>query len=75
MEKKLNGAAGDWYKLEQQWKRTLQAGGRGQVNIKPIYKGDSKRPDGFHIQQIINNKPLPKIELKIPLMGNKNVYR
>ena len=55
MDQKLNGAAGDWYKLERQWKKTLEAGGRVQVNIKPIYKGDSKRPDSFVISFTENN--------------------
>ena len=55
MDQKLNGTAGDWYKLERQWKKTLKAGGRVQVNIKLIYKGDSKRPDSFVISFTENN--------------------
>nr|WP_206222822.1 DNA/RNA non-specific endonuclease [Neisseria yangbaofengii] len=70
MDAKLNGASGDWYKLEQQWKKTLEAGGRVQVNIKPIYSGNSKRPDSFvinfsenggrEINRVLKNTPTGK---------------
>ena len=56
MDAKLNGTSGKWYQLEQQWKKTLEAGGRVQVKIEPIYSGTSKRPDSFIIQQTLNGK-------------------
>lgn len=60
IDAKLNGSGGEWYKLEQQWKKTLQSGGQVQVKIEPIYSGNSRRPDGFIIQQRINGNKSSK---------------
>lgn len=69
MDAKLNGSSGKWYQLEQQWKKTLEAGGKVQVKIEPIYIGNSKRPIGFFIQENINGK-LNKFEIKNTPTGN-----
>ena len=70
MDAKLNGAGGEWYKLEQQWKKTLQAGGKVQVKIQPIYSGNSKRPESFVINQVINDVKLDSQTLKNTSTGN-----
>ena len=56
MDAKLNGASGEWYKLEQQWKNVLSSGGKVQVKIEPVYSGSSKRPSSFTIRFSENNR-------------------
>ncbi|QIM63888.1 hypothetical protein A1D29_05695 [Pasteurellaceae bacterium Orientalotternb1] len=55
MDAILNGAKGKWYQMEMQWKRALEQGKKVEVDIRPIYSGNSKRPDGFEIKFAIDN--------------------
>jgi predicted ribonuclease toxin of YeeF-YezG toxin-antitoxin module len=54
MDKKVNRSGGEWYNLEQKWKNALKNGDDVKVNIKPIYSGDSKRPDKFEVVYTVN---------------------
>jgi len=47
---------GAWKKMENIWDKTLQTGQKVEVDIKPIYSGDSKRPDVFNISYWIDGK-------------------
>nr|WP_276320189.1 DNA/RNA non-specific endonuclease [Histophilus somni] len=64
MDEILNGPKGKWYQMERQWKQALEQGKKVEVDIKPIYRGNSKRPDSFDINYSINGKviELPKIK-------------
>ena len=55
MDAVLNGAKGKWYQMEMQWKKALEQGKKVEVDIKPIYTKNSKRPDGFEIKFSIDN--------------------
>ena len=50
---KTNLSGGEWYKMEQQWARALKEGEKVTVDIKPIYSGNSKRPDSFKVEYFI----------------------
>jgi hypothetical protein len=54
MDAKLNGAGGEWYKLETQWRDVLDNGGSVKVKIEPKYSESSKRPDSFDVEYSIN---------------------
>ena len=41
--------------MEMQWKQALEQGKKVEVDIKPIYSGNSKRPDSFEIKFSIDN--------------------
>nr|WP_281173025.1 DNA/RNA non-specific endonuclease [Cohnella panacarvi] len=55
---------GEWKKLETMWAKQLDKGRSVEVNIKPIYKGDSQRPDSFEIIQVVNGKRLSPVKFK-----------
>lgn len=70
MDRTLNGSGGEWYKLEQVWKEALSKNQKVEVNIKPIYTSDSKRPLEFRIEQNINGKRLPNRIIKNTKTGD-----
>ena len=47
---------GDWKKMENLWARELKNGKEVKVNIQPIYIKNNKRPNGFKVEYIIDNK-------------------
>ncbi|WP_178385813.1 DNA/RNA non-specific endonuclease, partial [Histophilus somni] len=55
MDEILNGPKGKWYQMERQWKQALEQGKKVEIDIKPIYRGNSKRPDSFEIKFSIDN--------------------
>ena len=58
MNSNLNRGA--WKKMENIWDKALQAGQKVEVDIKPIYSGDSKRPDKFKVIYKIDGKEFMK---------------
>ncbi|MFM7334853.1 MAG: DNA/RNA non-specific endonuclease [Tabrizicola sp.] len=54
MDKALNGAGGQWYRLEQEWLDALETGKDVKVNIQPVYAGGNARPDLFQVSYSIN---------------------
>ncbi|MFM9276548.1 DNA/RNA non-specific endonuclease [Paenibacillus jiagnxiensis] len=46
---------GEWKRLENMWAKQLQKGKSVEVRIRPIFKGDSERPDSFEIEYKIGN--------------------
>jgi len=55
MNSNLNRGA--WKKMENIWDKALQAGKKVEVDIKPIYSSDSKRPDKFIVRYKIDGRP------------------
>lgn len=47
---------GSWKKMENKWDGALKNGKKIEVDIKPIYKGDSKRPEAFSVKYWIDGK-------------------
>ncbi|WP_259339192.1 DNA/RNA non-specific endonuclease, partial [Bacillus licheniformis] len=45
---------GEWKKLENMWAQELDKGRAVEVQIKPVYKGDSQRPTSFRIKYRID---------------------
>lgn len=54
--KYLNRSGGEWYKMEQEWADALKEGKKVEVDIQPIYKGTSTRPDSFSVRYKIDGK-------------------
>ncbi|MEH0370005.1 hemagglutinin repeat-containing protein [Vibrio mimicus] len=55
MNKKVNGSGGEWGNLERIWKNELERGKSVKVDIKPVYAGNSKRPDRIVVQYQIES--------------------
>ncbi len=55
MNKKVNGSGGEWGSLERIWKNELERGNSVKVDIKPVYAGNSKRPDRIVVQYQIES--------------------
>ena len=64
MDAKLNGASGEWYALEREWKRILSSNGSVTVKIEPVYSSNNKRPKEFIVNQAINGVTLETVILK-----------
>ncbi len=47
---------GAWKKMENDWAKELAAGKKVEVDIRPIFEGNSKRPIGFKVKETINGK-------------------
>lgn len=56
MHKGINRSGGKWYNIEKAWKKALNSKPpkKVEVNITPIYKGSSQRPDSFVIKTKID---------------------
>jgi predicted RecA/RadA family phage recombinase len=52
MKESLNQGA--WKKMEMDWAKNLEAGKKVDVDIKPIYQGESKRPVGFRVNEVVD---------------------
>lgn len=62
--KQINRSGGEWYKMEQVWANALkeQPPQYVFVQIKPVYSGNSSRPNRFNIEYRIDGKrPVIKI--------------
>ncbi|MEH7650659.1 T7SS effector LXG polymorphic toxin, partial [Bacillus safensis] len=68
MNSQINRSGGKWYTMEQEWLAALKEvpPQHVEVSIRPIYEGDSLRPDGFVVEykidkrykrEIIENQP------------------
>ncbi len=42
--------------MKNDWAKAIEQGKTVEVDIRPIFKGDSKRPIGFKVKEIINGK-------------------
>ena len=49
-----NRAGGDWYDLEQTWKKALGNNQKVEVDIQMVYSEASKRPDGFIVNYSVD---------------------
>ncbi len=58
MDSNLN--RGSWKKMENEWDGALKEGKKVEVDINPIYKGTSKRPDKFKVIYKIDGKEFVK---------------
>ena len=47
---------GAWKKMENDWAKAIEHGKTVEVDIRPVFKGDSKRPTGFKVKETINGK-------------------
>ncbi|KJF45743.1 DNA/RNA non-specific endonuclease, partial [Bacillus altitudinis] len=58
MSSQINRSGGKWYTMEQEWLAALRKDPpkHVEVSIRPIYKGDSFRPDKFVVQYKIGGK-------------------
>ena len=54
MDGNVNQSA--YKKLENKWRKALESNSLVEVKIKPIYKGNSSRPDRFAIVDVIDGK-------------------
>ncbi|MDW8766259.1 DNA/RNA non-specific endonuclease [Streptococcus suis] len=65
MHKYVNRSGGEWYTMEQSWKEALEQGRKvSDIEIKPIYSGNSLRPDKFSISYTIEGKLPFKISIQ-----------
>ncbi|MCU4668112.1 T7SS effector LXG polymorphic toxin [Bacillus paralicheniformis] len=55
---------GEWKKLENMWAQELGNGKTVEVEIHPVYKGDSQRPTSFDIDYRIDNEDWVFVEFK-----------
>ncbi|MER1246572.1 MULTISPECIES: T7SS effector LXG polymorphic toxin [Bacillus] len=55
---------GEWKKLENMWSQELGNGKTVEVEIHPVYKGDSQRPTSFDIDYRIDNEDWVFVEFK-----------
>ena len=64
MNRDINRSGGEWYNMEQEWSKALKEvpPKKVTVDIKPYYKGESLRPDGFIVKyQIEGEGVIPKL--------------
>jgi len=54
MNSNLNRGA--WKRMENLWDDALKAGKNVEVDIRPIYKADSKRPEAFSVKYWVEGK-------------------
>ena len=47
---------GAWKNMEKEWAKALKEGKEVKVNIKPVYTGNSSRPDSFKVSYSIDGK-------------------
>ncbi|HEL2031972.1 TPA: DNA/RNA non-specific endonuclease [Streptococcus suis] len=65
MHRYVNRSGGEWYTMEQSWKEALEQGRKvSDIEIKPIYSGNSLRPDKFSISYTIEGKLPFKISIQ-----------
>ncbi|QUY47603.1 DNA/RNA non-specific endonuclease [Serratia plymuthica] len=62
MDGNLNN--GVWKQMENTWANALKDGKKVDVNIQPIYSGDSTRPDRFIVKYSIDNGRPVNIDFK-----------
>lgn len=46
-----------WKVMENEWAAALKEGKQVDVDIKAVFEGDSKRPDAFRVEYVIDGKP------------------
>jgi hypothetical protein len=47
----------DWKVMENEWSAALKEGKSVDVEIKAVFDGDSKRPEAFRVEYVIDGKP------------------
>lgn len=57
----INRSGGEWYKMEQDWAKTLKDGSSVKVDISPNYSGSSVRPDNFKVNYWIDGEKFTNI--------------
>ncbi|WEZ15133.1 T7SS effector LXG polymorphic toxin [Bacillus safensis] len=68
MNSQINRSGGKWYEMEQRWLRALRADPpkHVKINIEPVYKNDSLRPDSFVVEYNIGKRSVREIILNQP---------
>jgi predicted ribonuclease toxin of YeeF-YezG toxin-antitoxin module len=66
MNSQINRSGGKWYEMEQEWAKALKEEPPKLVTIeiKPIYSGDSLRPNLFKVKYKIGNKRFKNVRIK-----------
>ncbi|MGP4079140.1 DNA/RNA non-specific endonuclease [Pseudalkalibacillus sp. R45] len=59
MDSNLN--RGPFKSLEREWASLIKAGKVVEISVKPIYKGESLRPDAFNISYSVNGKKVNRL--------------
>ena len=54
MDSNLN--RGEWKRMENKWDDALKEGKKVEVDINPIYEGNSKRPEAFSVKYWVDGK-------------------
>ena len=47
---------GEWKKMENKWNNALKEGKKVEIDIQPIYKGNSNRPEVFSVKYWVDGK-------------------
>ncbi|WP_048800118.1 DNA/RNA non-specific endonuclease, partial [Streptococcus constellatus] len=68
MHKEVNRNGGEWYSMEQEWKKAIENGKSvTDVKLEPVYSGNSLRPDSFIVKYRIEGElPTKTIINNIP---------
>lgn len=66
MNSQINRSGGKWYNMEQEWLAALRKKPPEtvSVNIEPVYKNDSLRPDSFIVKHVIADGNFKKSIIK-----------
>ena len=57
MHKEVNRSGGEWYSMEQEWKKAIENGKSvTDVKLEPVYSGHSLRPDSFIVKYRIEGE-------------------
>ena len=56
LPQKANLNRGPWKSMEDRWSKALQDGQKVEVEIVPIFKGNSKRPSSFVVRENVGGK-------------------
>ncbi len=51
---------GEWKRMENKWDNALKEGKKVEIDIQPIYKGTSNRPDEFIVKYKVDGRPYVK---------------
>ena len=61
MPQNMNLNRGQWREMERQWGIAASEGKTVEIEITPVYTGDSVRPDRFEVvYRIDGGDPIPK---------------
>lgn len=68
MHKSVNRSGGEWYSMEQEWKKAIENGKSvTDVKLEPVYSGNSLRPNSFIVKYRIEGElPTKTIINNIP---------